>query len=1181
MNFPQTTTRLATLTLSLGMVLVTGRVTLANEDTASADLSLSLPLGRTAYQDNESIWITARRSSLPAVAANDLVLQLTGENGSALAFTFPGRPVESIEDQARRVEHFQVNARFLRPGAYTLAITGDGAVARTNLTVHSHVRRSDFRLVNWGRARGPDQLVQGEDNLGFNLFYGHYADDTDAHFIRAGVDFLACCVMSGGHQMDLRSECDWSDPYVIRGGTRRAVQRAFRDRTRPNIPGIHFYDEPGLTWGEDPQTRQRTPHAVPWQHRSYEAAFDQPPLDWKSVEPAKPDHVARWDHWARWKLSLMDAAWQDAQFGVSAVVPEYLSLTQSQYGYTAFTDGYYFNVVRSLPVTSGHGGYHDWGPGYFNPALFLEFARAGDLAKPNWYLPTWYGNTTADEFRLEQYLCFQCGLQGMISPPDLEPGGTPEKSPAAQGLVESNHLLQRLGPIFRTLPPTRPPVALLFSLSQFLHAQTLDRTVCYAHDTAHGRNVMFTYLAGKRLQHQFLPLLDEEVLDGTLAAHHQAILLTSLDYLDPRVVAALEDFARRGGLVLLTPDSTVTAAGAVRLEAAPAWPDAARIAELQQTGKNAEAVPLTRLRQALVGADRLAAVIRPHLELRGIHPPLTSSEPGLVVTRHATGDMEYLFAVNAAHDPEGNPMLGLKPVTTTLSLPRDGRPVYDVVHSRRETAFAPEPAAGVHRGEFRFGPGQMRVFARTTRPIGGVKATQPRLERDFTRSTAPIRCRFSAAVLDDQAGLLSGPIPLRLVLTDPSGATRYDLFRATDGGGLDLTLPLALNDPPGEWTLTVTELLSGTRDRRTFTLAPVTTCSAAAGASGRAVHWPADRERIFRFFRTHHHVTLVTGTNTWNVPAAERLARLLRPWNITSTTMSATEASQPRCLTEEEARTWCGLEYAATGQIQPGSSNSPVQAGFAVTGPTLLLGTPVDHPLIKHLADRGFLPFPPDPATMPGPGRGYVAWQREAIGVNQESVSLIAYDAAGLSEAVGTVYEMLAGLEPLTPLARPHTSVIQEPRASRPVPALTPTRSVVLPDRITALRVTDAGLEAITHAATLHRLNRDGTLTATEGLDPAHAARLAREWETADAPALASARPTAPPGRLVKLAARQDGRIAVAHWGGWVTIQDKDGGITATYQGLQDVTALVWHGSDLVLGDADGRLSILRPNESP
>src|SRR5262249_58164037 len=104
---------------------------------------------------------------------------------------------------------------------------------------------------------------------------------------------------------------------------------------------------------------------------------------------------------------------------VGRVRPDFLSVTQSQYGWSAFTDGYYFNVVRSLPVTSGHGGYHDFGPGFFNPSYFLEVARARDFAKPCWYLPTWYGNTTGDQFRLEQSLSFQTNIQGMVSPPAL------------------------------------------------------------------------------------------------------------------------------------------------------------------------------------------------------------------------------------------------------------------------------------------------------------------------------------------------------------------------------------------------------------------------------------------------------------------------------------------------------------------------------------------------------------------------------------------------------------------------------------------------------------------------------------------------------------------------------------------------------------------------------------------
>ncbi len=138
-----------------------------------------------------------------------------------------------LEGHTRPVEHLRVNGWFLRPGSYLLEVTCDGASARTNITVHSPIRRTNFKLINWGRSKGKDLLAQDEDSLGFNLLYGLGEDDKEANLIRAGVDFISCCTMGGGHQMDLRQECDWSDPDVIRGGTRRVARRAFIDRTPP------------------------------------------------------------------------------------------------------------------------------------------------------------------------------------------------------------------------------------------------------------------------------------------------------------------------------------------------------------------------------------------------------------------------------------------------------------------------------------------------------------------------------------------------------------------------------------------------------------------------------------------------------------------------------------------------------------------------------------------------------------------------------------------------------------------------------------------------------------------------------------------------------------------------------------------------------------------------------------
>jgi hypothetical protein len=235
-----------------------------------------LPQARSAFQTNEWIDISVARSADKPLAAGELVLALTSEGDGRLEFTFP---VEA--GGQRKTAHLHVNGWLLRPGKYAVEAAVDGAKATSQIEVYSHIRQSSFRLINWGRASKPqEQLIQGEDNLGFNLFYGHYGSDTEANLIRAGVDFVANCVMSGGHQMDLRLECDWSDPHVTRGGTRRVTRRAMMDRTRPNVPGVHFYDEPGLTWTKDPADpsgKTLTPHGVAAQVRSYEAAFGRKP----------------------------------------------------------------------------------------------------------------------------------------------------------------------------------------------------------------------------------------------------------------------------------------------------------------------------------------------------------------------------------------------------------------------------------------------------------------------------------------------------------------------------------------------------------------------------------------------------------------------------------------------------------------------------------------------------------------------------------------------------------------------------------------------------------------------------------------------------------------------------------------------------------------------------------------
>lgn len=1194
----------------------------------AAELKIVLPQGRSAFQTNEWIDVTVLRSDTGALPGGTLNLTLAGKDASKVAAAFAVPAVAVQNGSARATEHYHLNGWLLRPGSYTIEASYDGATGSAPLEIYSHVRQSSFKLINWGRAKGKDQqLQQGENGLGFNTFYGHYGQDEDGSFIRAGVDYIANCTMGGAHQMDIRLECDWSDPYVTKGGTSRVVRRAMIDRTRPNVPGVHFYDEPGLTWRPDGKGGM-TPHMIPSQVRSYVAAFGKEPLPPEKLDPKNAEHVKAWKHWATWKLGFMDAAWKESQFGVSQVRPDYLSLTQSQYGWSAFVDGYYFNVARSLPITSGHGGYHDFGPGFFNPSFFLEMARARDFAKPCWYLPTWYGNTTADQFRMEQYLSFQTHLQGMMAPPDCEPA---VNAVPRQGIVESNMLMKKLGPVFTTTSVTKPPVALLFSLSNCIQGQVQDvHKNLYVHNLPHGHTLPLAYLSGRLIQQPFLTVLDEDVVDGTLASDHKAVVLTAIDYLDPDVVKALEGFIEQGGLVLLTADCTVAIKGATKLAVKAAMPDQEIIDKLHQDKKYDQTGPYTTTAKHIEGATPLAKAIKAELDKKGIKPVLETDVPSIIATRQAAGDIEYLFAVNgtpdaAAKDAKGNPEKNAtKATAATISLAADGRPIYDAVVGGPVPEFQSGP-----KGNFRFGPGQMRVFARTARPLGGVMVLAPVVTRELTKTESPITLEIAAALVDSKGVVLSGAAPLHIQVIDPLGSIRHELYRATKLGQVNIAVPLAANDPPGQWKVVVRELLNNGEDTATFNYVPPVRARSIAGATPRAVYAVDDRDKAFRFARLFHDVTIVKGKSPYHDAAAERLAKSLKPFDITCKTVNAADI-KPREISDEDAAfTWCGMEpgrvrpklpadladlhkqgadafikkFDANGdgtltkeecppflaryferfdvnnrkKLDKGDinaltqPNNPAVVGFDVRGPVILLGTPEDNPVIAFLQKSRFLPYTPSP-DFPGRGRGLIAWQRDGVGRGQESITLIGYDEAGLSEAVGSFYEAVAGLEPLTKWDLPQSDTLTPAKTAPDAhPAAVVAWSATLPDRVVGLKATDAGLTALSHDGSLATLTQ-GKVSATK---PAAEYEQSRKELATPAPAADQTKAHARPDRMVKFVAANGGQTAVAYWGGTLRIVDDKGAIKAEQQLPQDVTALTWHDGKVIAGLADGRVLAL------
>ncbi|MFP4027777.1 MAG: hypothetical protein ACLFWL_08310 [Candidatus Brocadiia bacterium] len=989
----------------------------------AAEVQIVLPENRKAYQTNERIDLAVVRTSRENLPEGELMVRLRDEGSGQISFTFPVESVAAVDGQARTTEHVRLNGWLLRPGHYDVSVSVDGATAEVGIDVFSHERYSSYKLIAWSGVKGKQYLKLGRDGYGFTMVY---AQRPSAEYsVRAGVDFMKVCTMSGGHQMDLRMECDWSDPYVVRGGTRRVTHRAMQDRTAPTCMGVHFYDEPGLTWHKHPETGEMTAHGVPPQKNAYRGAWGNDPIPYHEVDLDDPRDVERWKKWARWKLSFMDAAWKHARFGVDWVRRDFLSATQSQYGWSAFTDGYYFNVTSSLPVASGHGGYDSYMMLTFNPSFYLEMSLARDMDRPCWYLPCWWANTTPACFRLEQYFSFIAGIEGLMTPPPINLAKNP---PAAPAVEETNKTMARLGPVFNHMPKTRQPLAFLYSMSDNIETQARDMKFMYAHAQDKGMKRGLVYLASKIMQTPMTTVVEEDILDGTLARHHRAVVLTAVNHLDPAVNASLERFIDDGGSVVMTGDCSVDIEGAKKVDIVPRHIKADELeAAFKIKDKKKKKAALEKLNTTgnlIKSARRIVRALKPHLEEAGTRPAFESSEDQIVAGYQAHGDVEYYFGVNAAYDFEEGGKNNPVATTARIVLPRRG-PFYDAVYGGEMKDL--KHKGNVAAGKFEFQPGGMRVFARTARPIGSVKAHAPVLESHYTRRRDPSVLNVAATVLDDEGEVINGSIPLRVRVIGPNGEVRYDLFRATENGLFSSQLQFGVNEPAGKWKVIVTDLLAETQDTAEFAWNPPDRCGAMCGMERRAIYFGRDREHIYRFFRVHKDITVVKGEGDGISSAAMRLAKTLEPWGVEARIVAASEVNKPRKLTEEEAKTWCGLHYAGSGTIKPGQKNPIKLVGFALRGPAILLGNPDNNPLIAFLDKEGYLPYKPEAGEIPGRGRGMMAWQLGGIGRGQESITLIAHDAEGMEEAVGTVYEAAIGFDPLTRWILPAKSEIVAP----------------------------------------------------------------------------------------------------------------------------------------------------------
>ena len=316
-------------------------------------------------------------------------------------------------------------------------------------------------------------------------------------------------------------------------------------------------------------------------------------------------------------------------------------------------------------------------------------------------------------------------------------------------------------------------------------------------------------------------LLDEDFEKGNdpLKGYDLVILSHAVCLTEPGF-ASLSRFAKRGGTVVVDPETKVEIPGAVLLEPSTAAKDFE-----QQLAEKEEAIRLKHgavsspqyiesMEQAADLPSRVEPAFLALLEEKA-KPPARCPTPNTWLNLLDADGVHYLGVVNDLRTR--GPMYGHfgkiretgVPQTATVRFAASlGTVVYDVLNQQELT---PEPDGKDARVlQLRLPPAGARLLLLANRHIGRleIEARQSKAKWDGQSGR---ELRIQATLRDRRGKPFPGLVPALLTIERPDG-TRDDFSRATvfTNGRLDLRVPLPRNLAPGPWTIAIQERAAGT-----------------------------------------------------------------------------------------------------------------------------------------------------------------------------------------------------------------------------------------------------------------------------------------------------------------------------------------------------------------------------------
>jgi hypothetical protein len=193
-----------------------------------------------------------------------------------------------------------------------------------------------------------------------------------------------------------------------------------------------------------------------------------------------------------------------------------------------------------------------------------------------------------------------------------------------------------------------------------------------------------------------------------------------------------------------------------------------------------------------------------------------------------------------------------------------------------------------------------------------------------------------------------------------------------------------------------------------------------------------------------------------------------------------------------------------------------------------------------------------------------MAWQRDLVSYQSESITLLAYDEAGMNQAVGSMYEAAAAIDPLMPLSPAAPVTITPANKSTAHEEAVVAWRAILPDRPVTMSAADGNVVITTTDGTATTIDANGKILSQKSAETP----VAAPWSPVKPPKELTA--ALIPHRIVKTILASQSQVAVAYWGGALQILDPQGNIKTQQQLASDPIGLLWNDKQLVIALSDG-----------